>query len=274
MASQLASIACFDNVKWISPSIRLCGIRSLVDVEGMDDDELEEEEIVFKPKLKQRDNAEDVTESFRTLQIHSKIATRPILLILDVNGILVWRELMGGGSKAHPKSNTPGFRTVGHFRVWDRPHIGEFLDFVFSHFKVAIWSSTRRDNLEPIVSHILGLERMSELVFLWDQRHCTREDRPTETFPLFLKDLRKVWKEFPQFAKGRTILVDDDRPKAKLNPPNACLHPTKWDSSHPDDFGLAEGGYIREYLSQLADELNANDTYTVEDYVKTHPFHE
>lgn len=59
-----------------------------------------------------------------------------LLLILDLNGVLVDRLSKTGGARDVGK---PDAKLSGR-HVYRRPFLNEFIDFVFAHFDVAMWS--------------------------------------------------------------------------------------------------------------------------------------
>ncbi|MGH9917393.1 MAG: NIF family HAD-type phosphatase, partial [Nitrososphaerales archaeon] len=83
-------------------------------------------------------------------------ATRrhPLLLILDVHGTLVDRRA-GAGHTAGVSRGPPDL--VLHRRAYFyRPYLAAFLDHVFAHFRVGIWSSALPRTVYPVVGRLLG----------------------------------------------------------------------------------------------------------------------
>jgi hypothetical protein len=177
------------------------------------------------------------------------------LLILDLNGVLVAREFLGS-----KKPDGPQFKTgerIGAFWGWKRPGLEEFLDFVFEHFHVAIWSSVMKKNIDQLAEFALGSERYAKLLFVFDQTYCHPEVNPDDAKkPLFLKNLTEVWKKFPEHGQDTTIIVDDNEKKLKYNHPNNVVVVETWDPSVKDDTTFQPGGELFEYLYGLIYDIN------------------
>ena len=213
-----------------------------------------------------RDAIDEVAGAMPVQRVVAAPARR-ILVVLDLNGLLFFREKI----EQTPRGVT-SHAQVGTFNVWDRRHGDSFLDFVFSSFDVGVWSSARQENVTKLVERTFGPKRMKSLVFMWDQSYCTVEKRKPR--PLFAKELRKVWEAFPQYDRSNTLLIDDDEEKAKHNPDYSAIHPKEWTRHLPQDDKLGPGGVIRRYLETMLDSLRSDGDMTVEEYVRTHPFEE
>ncbi len=176
------------------------------------------------------------------------------LLILDLNGVLVSREFLGSKNPDGPQFQT-GER-IGAFWGWKRPGLDEFLDFIFEHFHVAIWSSVMKKNIDQLAEFALGSERYAKLLFVFDQTYCHPEVNPDDAKkPLFLKNLTEVWKKFPEHGPDTTIIVDDNEKKLKNNPADNCFIVNTWGPSVVDDTTFQKGSELYEYLHYLISEL-------------------
>lgn len=198
-------------------------------------------------------------------QLNSLTVTSPKrLIVLDLNGLLIFRVFHREKDKFKENLNTS--EKVNEFYVWKRPHVEAFLDWIFDHFSVGIWSSAMHKNVDALIEWTMGTERRKRLVFEWDQSRCLKEDHPIHKHkPLFLKPLSLVWESFPEWNESNTLLVDDSPLKAKRNPDHLLFSPPEW--SIETECGKAEldkNGDIRTYLEELH---NWKDT--VASFVKT-----
>ena len=191
------------------------------------------------------------------------------LVIFDMNGIFTDREFVvfkteGLGSlrdfKGQLPNGVPGNATrLGKFLVWKRPGLEEFVSFVFEHYRVAVWSSVSKVNLDQLCNFVFGTN-VSRLEFIFDQSDCDqvsesiapdigeqRKDKSTKK-PIFLKNLTKVWGRYPQFNEENTIIVDDSDHKMINNPKTCHFNPGTWTRDKVDDNGLKVGGLLRNFL--------------------------
>ncbi|KAF9610658.1 hypothetical protein IFM89_023914 [Coptis chinensis] len=191
------------------------------------------------------------------------------LLILDLNGLLV--DIVSSLPHGYQAD-----KRVAKKALLKRPFCDDFLKFCFQRFRVGVWSSRTRRNVDTVVDYIMADFR-HELLFCWDQSHCTTTGFYTladRHKPLVLKELRKLWdKHVPslpwekgEYNESNTLLLDDSPYKALLNPPHTAIFPVSYKFQNSNDNSLAAGGDLRMYLEGLAIAEN------VQKYIEQHPF--
>ncbi|XP_057460017.1 uncharacterized protein LOC130750431 [Actinidia eriantha] len=194
---------------------------------------------------------------------------RKKLLVLDVNGLLA--DIVACVSDRY-KPDT----FVSRKAVFKRPFCDDFLQFCFERFHVAVWSSRTKRNVESVLEFLMGKSKHN-LLFCWDQSHCTDTGFNTvenREKPLLLKELNKIWEkhdpdlpwEAGDYNKSNTLLLDDSPYKALRNPPNTAIFPHSYQYKDVNDNSLGPGGDLRVYLEGLA---LADD---VQKYVELNPF--
>ncbi len=98
------------------------------------------------------------------------------------------------------------------FIVYERPHLQEFLDYIFKNYTVAVWTAASKDYAIFIIEKILlqnKPERKLDL-FLFDFHGELCENKKIGNIPCKSpKDLELVYKAFPRFNKDNTIIIDD-----------------------------------------------------------------
>ena len=144
-----------------------------------------------------------------------RLAAKPqhLLLVLDLNGTLVYRP--GAGSKHSP-----------------RPMLRPFLDYCLSQHSVLIWASALTVNVSAMCSAIFTSDQRQRLLGEWarDSLDLTREQYNSKT--QVYKRLERVWNNLtlkyshPNAEKGshwsqiNTLLLDDSVVKAQGQPFN------------------------------------------------------
>ena len=93
------------------------------------------------------------------------------------------------------------------YRIYQRPHLEEFLTFIFRNFNVAIFTAASKDYglfiLDNIIRKIIPDQELS--FFFYD--YHTDLSRKYYNSP---KDLRLLWHKFPTtFQQHNTIIIDD-----------------------------------------------------------------
>ena len=170
------------------------------------------------------------------------------LLVLDVNGLLVDRVKHGGSEYLRSRGVLPD-STVNGVMIYKRPGVDEFVDWLTRNYEVAVWSSCKRHNLDPILQSIFPRNIQQKLVCTLDQDACdvdgTVQTESGGTKQRFIKDLNRVWSQVGEGAQidhVTTLLIDDSPYKAARNPANTAIHPHEYKASDLEDRELIPGG--------------------------------
>ncbi|RIA86248.1 HAD-like domain-containing protein [Glomus cerebriforme] len=181
----------------------------------------------------------------------------PKLLVLDLNGTLVYRD--------NAKRN-----------IILRPHMKKFMKYIFdsNSFFVMVWSSAQPINVDKMVKAAFG-QYEKKLVAKWTRKHLNLSDQDYHQKVETIKDLEKVWEELnnrnstdlPQIIwdQTNTILIDDSCLKAKLQPYNA-IHLPDFDDERCKSKNDHELYNVIGYLRKLHNQSN------VSAYIKDYPY--
>lgn len=143
---------------------------------------------------------------------------RAFLVVLDLNGVLVAR---GRGS----------------FIL--RPHVLEFLKFVFSNFVVAVWTSGLQRSSNPIIEHVFGSYR-DLLLFTLYRDACVPKATAENPYGTE-KNLQTIFDRYPlSFHAVNTIIIDDSPDKCSHPDIALCPVPFKDPVGQSQDNGLLE----------------------------------
>jgi alpha-tubulin suppressor-like RCC1 family protein len=161
------------------------------------------------------------------------------LLVLDLNGVLI--------DKAS----------------WTaRPYLEEFLEFVFKHFDVMVWSSGQPHTVKRMLDTFFGPYK-TQLVKTWTRDNFELTPEEYNSKCLTVKDLDKVWADCDgRYGAHNTILIDDSEEKAQKQPNNLVLALTFEPRQADVDRELE---YLREHLLFLTHEED------VSQYIKYNP---
>jgi RNA polymerase II subunit A small phosphatase-like protein len=100
---------------------------------------------------------------------------------------------------------------VGSYFVYQRPVLKSFIEFVFVHFKVAVWTSSGSSYAKEIVRAIF--EDPEKLQFVWTRQRCTWRLDPDSREGHWIKDLRKVRRL--GFSLENIVVIDDSPEKLR-----------------------------------------------------------
>jgi len=86
-----------------------------------------------------------------------------------------------------------------------RPHIDEFVAFLFEHFAVGVWSSGKRHNMDPIIKAIFK-ENYDKLALTYYRDECDAAPTPEKPWGTS-KDISKIT------GYDKIIMIDDTAEK-------------------------------------------------------------
>ncbi|KAG9073023.1 hypothetical protein KI688_000804 [Linnemannia hyalina] len=220
-----------------------------------------------------------ITPTYTPIALQDPITVtkpRTLLVVLDLNGTLFYR------AKNNKRNVTP------------RPYLQAFLDFIFEHCKVMVWSSAQPHSVDAMLSCGFG-NRISKLERVWTRNHFRLSEHDYNKKVLTIKDLEFIWdaikaektgaaakgtstaaatvvnskkamEDQPEvFDQTNTVLIDDSFDKVQLQPHNGV-------QLLDFDEDLARAGTdcellkVRRYLEKLIYQKN------VSAYMRVHPF--
>ena len=163
---------------------------------------------------------------------------QPLLVILDLD------ETLFHASEV-PLDRSADFEVCEKYHVYLRPGLAEFMEGLFSRFKVAIWTASTRSYASPIVEKILPEGGTKE--FMWCRDRCTmRHDRETHD-EYWVKNLKKIKpKHAPNLSR---VLFVDDTPKSLERQYGNLVAISPFEGNPADD----ELASLLDYLHTFAD---------------------
>jgi hypothetical protein len=96
----------------------------------------------------------------------------------------------------------------GMYLVFERPHLQEFLDYIFKNFNVSVWTAASKDYALFIIEKILlNREPDRKLDYIFFSYHCDISDDKKRC----TKDLDMLWDEYKldNYNKKNTFILDD-----------------------------------------------------------------
>jgi len=164
-----------------------------------------------------------------TAQIKSQIANarragKRINIILDLDNTLIssvpYRRI---------SNTTNSYRTLNlrhhvfenSYVIYERPGVQSFLDFLFKHFDVSVWSAATKEYVMFIVDNIVCAKRGRRLKMVLHSEHCDMSRKINPSTP---KDMRFLWHN-PRiygFTPENTFIIDD-LPAVYVAQPHNCI---------------------------------------------------
>ncbi|KAF2168066.1 hypothetical protein M409DRAFT_21513 [Zasmidium cellare ATCC 36951] len=139
--------------------------------------------------------------------------SRPLLVILDLNGTLLYRKTFGGSNAFTP-----------------RPHVYDFLDYLFNNHTVMVWSSSKPENVARMCSDLFTSEQRSKLAAVWARDKLRIPANAYNQKVQVYKQLSWVWNDAEiqasnpvsggVWTQANTVLIDDSIEKSVSEPHN------------------------------------------------------
>lgn len=160
----------------------------------------------------------------------NEIKRSPLLLILDLHGVLVQRVQSSNRAEMRESQNyRPHWRRVNNHLVWKRPHLEKFLSIATARHTVAVWSAAERRNVMPVLKALSSDCNMQpsfedRLAFISDRSIC-RPDKRSGPYNV-IKYLPDVWGKLNfAYSEFDTIIVDDSPTKVRHTNHSAVVLP-------------------------------------------------
>lgn len=128
-----------------------------------------------------------------------------------------------------------------YYRIYKRPYLSKFLDFLFEHFNVSVWTAASRDYALFIINYMMLEGRCDVVKNIFTSDDCKLScDKFSYKSP---KDLNYLYHHFPsEYRQEHTIIIDDLPDVFDINPENCikapCFDVEKMEDSTIDMFLL------------------------------------
>ncbi|WEW61948.1 hypothetical protein PRK78_007448 [Emydomyces testavorans] len=204
---------------------------------------------IFTPRRIQPPVAPTPTKEYlaeASLEPVSTDSLRPLLIILDMNGTLIYRK-----RRSAPSS------------LVRRPYLDSFLKHMFDQHNVMIWTSSKPATVKEIMKRLFDPATQSKFVAVWARDKLGLSTEQYNEKVQVYKRLDKIWTDdlirsghpgsendsSPEecvWNQSNTVLVDDSKIKAAGHPHNIIEIP-----EFTNDASVDERGNLQIVLRQL-----------------------
>ena len=108
--------------------------------------------------------------------------------------------------------------------IFERPHVQEFLDYIFKNFTVSIWTAASKDYAMYVIEHVIKPKKKGrKLDYVFFSYHCDISDHLKSG----TKDLRILWEVYniSGYTPENTIIIDDYDEVHDTQPKNCIIAP-------------------------------------------------
>ncbi|MEW6600504.1 MAG: HAD family hydrolase [Nitrospirota bacterium] len=162
------------------------------------------------------------------------------LLVLDLDETLIF-------SCEKALERPADFIIDDEYYIYRRPHLDEFLSYVFQNFLISVWTSSSVSYASAILQVILTGDQ--HLEFLWDRERCTPRYNHERDEHYWVKNLDKLKKK--GYPLESVIMIDDSPEKIEKNYGNH-IRVSEYTGQEDDNDLL----FLMHYLDALKDEKN------------------
>lgn len=155
-------------------------------------------------------------------------------ILLDLDNTLI-SSLSSDEEQPYHKKHMKKYKWKdmdGYYKVFERPGLQNFLDFLFKNFNVSVWTAASKSYALFIIDHFLLTghpERKLDYIFF--SHHCKQSKKHMAS----QKHLDMLWSEFnlAGYDKNNTFIIDD-HPEVYSTQPNRCIkvHPFEFDDKY------------------------------------------
>jgi hypothetical protein len=111
-----------------------------------------------------------------------------------------------------------------YFWVLKRPGLAIFIEFVYKHFNVGIWTAAEKDYAKEICRNILSLDQINKSKFIYSRNFCYLDSSLGPAG--FTKPLEKIYKIHSDlFNHMNTIMIDNNSHVMRFNHHNGIHVP-------------------------------------------------
>ena len=144
-------------------------------------------------------------------------------VILDLDQTLISAEALEEFDLEKHEEKMKNFKFYDmdeYYRVFERPGLQKFLDYLFKNFNVSVWTAASKDYALFIIDKTILKKKSRKLDYVFFAYHC----EISEKIKNGRKDLSILWDVYnlDGYSKKNTIIIDDLTDIHKLQPKN-CI---------------------------------------------------
>ena len=142
-------------------------------------------------------------------------------IILDLDQTIISSEYIEKFKKRESMKKFKHVVMPNQFIIFQRPHLQEFLDFIFKNFNVSVWTAASRDYGLFIIENFILTKPERHLDFFFYSYHCNYTMKTEKK----LKPLSLLWDTFrlTNYNKDNTMIIDDNPDVYKIQPRNTYM---------------------------------------------------
>lgn len=145
-------------------------------------------------------------------------------IILDLDNTLISSVATEDWDKKNNKKAKlfPNYKLEDIYIIFERPHLQEFLDYLFANFNVSIWTAATLDYALFIIDNIILKDKERKIDYIFYYYHCKLGENKYGDGYKHLDLLFKTFK-LKGYNKSNTLIIDDLKDVYDTQPCN-CIN--------------------------------------------------
>jgi len=155
--------------------------------------------------------------------------------VLDLDQTLIYGEAT---KNVKGKSKLTQYDMEKEYIIFERPYLQEFLDYIFEHCIVTVWTAASKNYATFIIDNVLLKKKDRNIDFVLFKYHVTISEKYTK----HTKDLKMFWENFKikGYTEKNTLILDDNVEEVYNPQPKSCILAKEFiateKNSEKDDF--------------------------------------
>jgi TFIIF-interacting CTD phosphatase-like protein len=148
-----------------------------------------------------------------------------INILLDLDNTIISSLSSSEERKGHKKkmSKFVWENMDGEYKVFERPGLQSFLDFLFANFNVSVWTAASKSYALFIIDNFILIKPERKLDYIFFSYHCKESRKKQST----QKKLEMLWNRYNlkgrnYYNKDNTLIIDDHPEVFEAQPEN-CI---------------------------------------------------
>lgn len=108
----------------------------------------------------------------------------------------------------------------GYYKIFERPGLQTFLDFLFENFNVSVWTAASKAYALFIIDNFILVKPSRKLNYIFFSHHCKHSKKKKRT----QKSIQMLFDEYNLQEFGKNVYIIDDHPEVYNAQPENCLH--------------------------------------------------
>jgi TFIIF-interacting CTD phosphatase-like protein len=108
----------------------------------------------------------------------------------------------------------------GYYKIFERPGLQKFLDFLFQNFNVSVWTAASKSYALFIIENFILVKPNRRLNYIFFSHHCKHSKRIKNT----QKSIQMLVDEYKLHEFNKNVYIIDDHPEVFNAQPDKCLH--------------------------------------------------